>query len=251
MKTSRIILTNVNISYTSEPVVKNLNLEVHAGSFTGLLGPNGAGKSTLLLAMGGQFRPSAGTITYRERDIYESNLWYKQKTGFVHETPFLYPRLTVLEFMRFIAGIKAMDLRDEDRFILPLLSEVRLENQLDKLCSELSFGMRKKLLIATAIMGKPEILLLDEALNGVDFESAYYIKTLLKEFVNDGGTVILSTHVLEVVEKLCNRNLILNNGKLVADLGPEELDELTRKQGSGGLETYLVDILNQNKGHQV
>jgi ABC-2 type transport system ATP-binding protein len=247
MSQSQLLLNNIRTGYGGDPVIADLSLTIASGSFIGLLGPNGAGKSTLLLTIGGQFRPDAGRITYAGKDIYENNLWFKRKTGYVHESPFLYPRLTVTEFLRFVGGVKGVPKPGLSEVITRLLKDCQLEAQSMKLCAELSMGMRKKVLIAAALLGEPELVLLDEALNGVDFESAYHIKALLSNFVKRGGTVILSTHVLEVVEKLCDRYLILQDGRLAADLDAEALAKATETPDARGLEAYLIDILKRRR----
>ncbi len=233
------------MSYGGPPIIKNLSLSLSAGSFVGLLGPNGAGKTSLLLAISGQFKPDEGSIGYEEKDIYKHNLWFKQKIGFVHESPFFYSNLTAEDFMRFVAGVKRVPHENCEDEISDLFDSVLLSDQRNKLTNQLSMGMRKKLAIASAFIGSPEILFLDEALNGIDFESAFHIKEKLKGFVDKGGIVMLSSHVLDVVEKLCNRNLILKEGLLVADLSSGELEEMNRKGQS--LEGHLMEILSELK----
>ncbi|MFQ5752797.1 MAG: ABC transporter ATP-binding protein [bacterium] len=208
----------------------------------GLVGPNGAGKSTMLLAVSGQFRPDSGLIYYAGKDIYQENLWFKKRIGYVHEVPFLYPDLTVEDFIRFVAGVKKIPTEKLESEISVLFDRLLLAEERNKLTSDLSLGMRKKVAIAAALLGSPVILFLDEALNGVDFESTFHIKTLLREFVAQGGIVVLSTHVLEVVEKFCDRNLILKDGRLIADLSGDELANLKRSEA--GLEGHLVELLN-------
>lgn len=237
-----LIVKDIVVGYGGAPIIKGLSVTLSPGTFIGLLGPNGAGKSTMLLAISGQFRPESGSIYYAGKNIYQENLWFKSRIGFVHETPFLYPDLTVEDFIRFVAGIKKVPIENLDSETSVLLEKLLLTEERYKLTSNISLGMRKKLALASALLGPPEILFLDEALNGVDFESAFRIKALLKEFVAQGGIVILSSHVLEIVEKLCERNLIFKDGSLIADLSAEELEKLKAKDH--GLEGYLVGLLD-------
>ena len=212
------MIENISVGYGGSQVIKSFSAEITPGSFVGLLGPNGAGKTTLLYAISGQFKPDEGSITCGDKDIFKHNLWFKYKIGYVHEAPFFYPKLTVEDFLYFIAGVKRVPNERCESEINSLLEAVLLTKHRTKRTSELSMGMRKKLAIAAAFIGSPEILFLDEALNGIDFEGAFHIKEKLKEFVDQGGAVILSSHVLETVEKLCSRNLIIKDGELLADI---------------------------------
>lgn len=239
---NQLQIKNISVGYGGPQVIQNLTVTLSPGSFVGLLGPNGAGKTTLLLNISGQFKPDEGVVEYKQKDIYKNNLWFKRKIGYVHESPFFYPNLTVTEFMQFVAGIKKIPRETSDTEITTLLENILLFDQRTKLTSQISMGMRKKLAIASAFLGSPEIVFLDEALNGVDFESAFHIKEILTQFVGQGGMVILSSHVLETVEKLCSRNLILNDGKLIADLSAGKLEEINKKGQS--LEGHLVEMLS-------
>lgn len=231
-------IENLEIAYNEEPVIKNLSFDIQSKSFIGLIGPNGAGKTTLLLSISGQFRPNNGEIKFHKKDIYKQNLEYKKALGYVHEKPFFYPYLTVEDFLRFVAGIKEVSRTEVEKQINELLQTVNLQDDSKKLTSALSQGMGKKLAIAAAMLGPPQIIFLDEALNGVDFESSFQIKNALKEYVTNGGTVILSTHVLEVIEKICDRYIFLKNGKIIADIIAREF------QNSGkDLEKYIIELL--------
>ncbi len=242
---SLLEIQDIVVSYGEQPIIKGFSTAISSGSFIGLIGPNGAGKTTLLLAISGQLKPDTGKILFNESDIYIENLEYKKNIGYVHDIPFFYPDLTAEDFMRFVAGVKGLPFEKAAAEINTMLAKVSLIEEGDKLTSELSFGMRKKLSIAAALLGSPKILFLDEALNGVDFESVFHIKAILKEYVEQGGTVFLSTHILEVVEKLCNRNLILKDGQLIADLNGDELAELSSNNKGLDLETYLIRMLDK------
>ena len=237
-----IDIQHISISYDGNEVIHDLSLTISTGEFIGLLGPNGAGKSTLLHAISGQMLPDSGKIEFEKKDIYRHNLEYKKQIGFVHEVPFFYANLTTAEFLQFVAKIKMAPLSDEQ--ILEFLEKVKLAEEQHKFTGELSMGMRKKLAIAAAMIGNPKIIFLDEALNGIDFETVFQIKSVLKEFVQNGGTVILSTHVLEVVEKLCDRFLILKSGKLISDMTSEELEKLRSKEKGIDLESHLINLIS-------
>lgn len=230
---------DIAISYDQKEVVSDLTLTIDPGEFVGLLGPNGAGKSTLLHAISGQMQPDSGKIAFLGKDIYRFNLEYKRQIGFVHEVPFFYANLTCAEFVRFIAKIKTAAFSNAQ--LLECLEQVNLADERDKLTAELSLGMRKKLAIAAALIGAPRIIFLDEALNGIDFESVFQIKSALKEFIKKGGTVMLSTHVLEVVEKVCDRLLLLKSGALVSDMTSEQLQSLSAE--ATDLESHLISLM--------
>jgi len=218
-----VSIQNIMLAYDDNVVSDHVSLAIQPGSFIGLIGPNGAGKTTLMLSMSGQFQPQSGAILFEGQDIYEHNYHYKRHVGYVHETPFFYPHLTVTEFLWFIGRVKQMPKQDIKGKIETMLDAVQLFDEREKLTSQLSQGMRKKLAIAAAMINSPRILFLDEALNGVDVESAFQIKKMLVDFVANGGTVILSTHVLEIIEKLCDRYMIMKKGQIIADLDDESL----------------------------
>ena len=242
---SLLEINSIAASYGNTPIIKNLSCTLVPGTFVGLIGPNGAGKTTLLLAISGQLKPVTGQILFETEDIYQENLNFKRKIGYVHDLPFHYAELTVEDFMQFVAGVKCSDLQNPSKEIVTLLNKVRLFEQRHTLTSALSMGMHKKLAIAAAMLGSPKILFLDEALNSLDFESTFHIKAVLNEFVVKGGTVLLSTHTLEVVEKLCSRNLILKDGQLIGDLSDSELSQIKIKNKGMDLESYLIQMLGK------
>ncbi len=235
-------IRNISISYNETEVIHDFTLSIASGEFIALLGPNGAGKSTLLNAISGQMQPDSGKIEFTGKDIYQHNLEYKKQIGFVHEVPFFYANLTASEFLQFVAKIKLTTLSKAQN--LELLDKVNLGEEQSKLASELSMGMRKKLAIAAALIGQPKIIFLDEALNGIDFESVFQIKSVLRMFIQNGSTIILSTHVLEVVEKLCDRFLILKSGQLVSDMTSGQLRKLKNEKKGIDLESHLINLIN-------
>ncbi len=232
----------ITLAYGKQEVLKDLTLSLPAGEFIGLVGPNGAGKTTLLLGLSGQFKPLRGNIRFSQKDIYKENLFYKEKIGYVHEQPFIYSFLTVEEYLYVVATLKRITTSRIDDEIERVLDHVCLADERNKPGSDLSMGMQKKLAIAAAMLGNPVLYFLDEALNGIDIESAYRIKSVLRDYVGSGGTVILSTHALEVVEKICSRYLIMKKGTLVANIDAH----LFRQQESNDLETYIMELLGKN-----
>jgi len=237
-------IEDIAVSYGNGPVISDVSIAIDGGALVGLIGPNGAGKTTLMLAAAGQFRPVSGHVYFEGGDVYEHNRCFKQKVGYVHEDPFFYPYLTAEEFLRFVAGVKNVPENDLEDQIHSLLKLVGLVAEREKVTAALSMGMRKKLAIATAMIGRPRILFLDEALNGIDIESIYRIKHSLQEFAAAGGAVILSTHTLEVVERLCDRYLLLKNGRVIADLKADEVTGRLDAGEGGSLERYVIQMLS-------
>jgi ABC-2 type transport system ATP-binding protein len=245
MDSANLQVNAIELSYGSTPVIADLSMTIKPGSLIGLIGPNGAGKTTLLLALSGQFRPARGSIAFGAMDIFRDNLAFKYHTGYVHENPFFYPYLTAAEYLTFIGHVKKVAAANLAAQVDRLLLSVGLAEERDKLAADLSLGMKKKLAIAAAFMGEPALLFLDEALNGIDIESAYGIKQMLKECAQGGAAVVLSTHVLEVIEKLCDRYVVLKSGRIIADVDAEAW-KARGEPGEGGLEEYIISLLHRS-----
>jgi len=239
-----IRIDDIAVSYGNSPVINGLSAAIEGGTLVGLIGPNGAGKTTLMLSAAGQFSPVRGHVYFEGSDVYEHNRDFKRKVGYVHEDPFFYPYLTSEDFLRFVAGVKSVPEDDVEGQIQSLLELVDLWAEREKVTAALSMGMRKKLGIAAAMVGKPRILFLDEALNGIDIEGSYRIKHALRDFVADGGAVILSTHTMEVVEKLSDRYLLLKKGRIIADLKAGDVEGQRGDAEAGSLERYVIQMLS-------
>lgn len=229
---------SITLSYGDAAVFHDFSFQLEAGSFVGLVGANGAGKTTLLKGLSGQFKPQSGQIIFQDFDVYQNDLEYKRHIGYVHDEPFFYPYLSATEFLRFIAAVKGKSKLETAKQVASNLAMVSLLDEQHKLTSVLSHGMKMKLAIAAALIGQPQILFLDEALNGIDVESAYRIKAALQEYARGGGTILLSTHVLEVIEKICTRYVVLQAGMIVADLSSDDF-----KADGKDLEKYVVEVL--------
>lgn len=233
------MLKTINLTKNFGPLtaVKGLNLQVEAGELFGLIGPNGAGKTTTLKLIIGLLRPTEGTVIVEDYDIRTRPLNAKKLIGYVPADPILYERLTGREFLTFVTRIyeKVIDTKKVET----LLKFFDMKERANDLIQTYSKGMRQKIAILSAIIHEPKILLLDEPLIGLDPVSAKLFKELLKKFCTKGGTVILSTHILEVAEKLCSRIGIINNGELIA-VG--KLDELIRGKKLTSLEDIFLQL---------
>ena len=235
---------NIQLAYGDNVVVDVPQLSIESGSFIGLIGPNGAGKTTLMRSMAGQFAPRKGKVYFLNENIYHHNKAYKEQIGFVFENPFFYAHMTALEFLEFVARIYNVNKDSLNGKMEDILRKVGLFNERNKMTSFLSLGMRKKLAIAAAMIHKPRLLFLDEALNGIDIESLFAIKSMLKDYVDGGGSILLSTHVLEVVERLCDRYVLLKQGRIVTDF-----TENTLQHQGIPLETHVLSFLGtKNSG---
>ena len=227
--------------------VDGLDLRVQRQQFFGFLGPNGAGKSTTIRMLTGLLRPTSGSIHVLGRDLHSDSVAIKQRIGVVPEGLALFERLTGNQMLNFVGRMYGVErLRAADR-AAELLEFMDLRDCADQLIADYSHGMKKKIALAAAVIHSPEILFLDEPFEGVDAVAANLLKRMLQRFVQRGGTVFLTSHVLEVVEKLCTHVAIIRHGRLVAS---GSLDELRAgiTVGEGGdrqltLEEIFLDVV--------
>ncbi|HEY3330753.1 MAG TPA: ABC transporter ATP-binding protein [Capsulimonadaceae bacterium] len=208
--------------------VNDVNIAVRRGEFYGFLGPNGAGKSTTIRMLTGLLRPTRGRIAIAGRDLATDPLGVKSVIGVLPEDLNLYERLTGREFIIFAGQMHGLTTREASRRCDELLHLTELEESADRLIVDYSMGMKKKAALAAAIIHAPRVLFLDEPFNGIDTVSARAIRDALRRMTEQGATVFFSSHVLEVVEKLCTRVAIISRGRIV---GEGTLDELRARQG--------------------
>ncbi|MEX1257553.1 MAG: ABC transporter ATP-binding protein [Gemmatimonadota bacterium] len=223
--------------YGSFTAVAGVDLAVHRGEIFGFLGPNGAGKTTMIRMIAGVLVPSAGTIRVGGDDLAESPGSAKRRIGYIPDRPFLYEKLSGAEFLRFVAGLWGMEGPEIEARAERYLRLFSLWDWKDELLESYSHGMRQKLLISSALLHDPDLIVVDEPMVGLDPRSARILKDLLLGFVEKGGAVFLSTHTLEVAEALCDRIAIIAAGKVIA-LGT--MDELRAQAGAGG--AHLEEI---------
>ena len=231
-------------TYGSLTAVNDLSLAVEPGELFGFLGPNGAGKTTTIRMIIGLLRPTAGTVRVAGHDVQREPLEVKRSVGYLAQTPLLYERLTGREFLRFLGGLYGLsDERIKGRAD-HLLALMDLSDKADQLIESYSGGMRHKIGLCGALLHEPPVLVLDEPLAGLDPHSARRVKDLLRDLCLQGTTVFLSTHVLEIAERVCDRVGILDRGRLIA-VGT--MDAL-RAQARSGSETTLEDLFLQLTG---
>jgi ABC-2 type transport system ATP-binding protein len=203
--------------------VDDLNLTVEKQQFYGFLGPNGAGKSTTIKMLTGLLRPTSGDVRILGRDLAQDSVEIKRRIGVVPEGLALFERLTGAQLLNFVGRMYGLDRARAAERSTELLEFMDLKDSADKLVADYSHGMKKKTALAAAVIHGPEILFLDEPFEGVDAVAATTLKRLLQRFIAHGGTVFLTSHVLEVVERLCSHIGIIQNGRLVASGSLEEL----------------------------
>lgn len=219
--------------------VDNIDLSVGKGEFYGFLGPNGAGKSTTIRMLTGLLRPTAGRITIAGHDLAADPVAVKRVIGVLPEELNLYERLTGREFIIFAGQMYGLTTREAARRCDELLHLTELADDADRLIVDYSMGMKKKAALAGAMIHAPRVLFLDEPFNGVDAVSARAIRDALRRMTEQGATVFFSSHVLEVVEKLCTRVAIISHGRIV---GEGTLDQLRASAASGDGHGSLEDI---------
>jgi ABC-2 type transport system ATP-binding protein len=219
--------------------VSGLDLSVHAGEIFGFLGPNGAGKTTTIRLLTGLLRPTAGTAVVAGFDVQKDPLEVKRRVGYLAESPYLYPKLTGREFLRFMGELYSVPRSEAETRAERLLELFELAGRGDQLVEGYSHGMRQKLALAGAILHEPPVLFLDEPTSGLDPRSARLVKDLLVALVEDGHTVFLTTHVLEIAEQLCHRVGIVTNGRLLATGSVDDLRQHARREAASLEELFL------------
>lgn len=219
--------------------VDTLDLSVDAGEFYALLGPNGAGKTTTLRMLAGLMRPDAGSISIFGIDALSLPLEAKRITAWLPDEPMLYDKLTPLEYLEFVAGLWSVPRAEAEARASKLIDLLELGPHRHSRCEGFSRGMKQKVALAGALVHEPRLIMLDEPLTGLDAAIARQVKDLLMERVRNGATVILTTHILEVAERLASRIGILCNGRLVAE---GTMGELQRHAGVAARAETLEDI---------
>ena len=245
-----IRLKQLTKRYGRFTAVDRIDLEVPRGELFGFLGPNGAGKTTTFRMIAGILRPTSGSIDIGGIDINQRPLEAKARLGFIPDRPFVYDKLTGAEFLRFVAALYGQHGTDIERRIDELLELFELRRWKDELTESYSHGMRQKLIISGALVHRPEVIVVDEPMVGLDPRSARLLKDLFRQFVNRGGTVLMSTHTLEVAETMCDRIAIIHGGRIVASGTMSDLQEQTASEQLG-LEDLFLKLTGGMRDHQL
>ena len=234
-----VVLESVSKSFGRIQAVHNLNLEIEGGMVYGLLGPNGSGKSTTMKMIMGLIKPDSGRICVYGIDVQRDPMKVKKILGYVPETPCLYEFLTGLEYLDFIADIYELDAGVKKAQIEEFLEAFGLEGRENEMISGYSHGMKQKIALIAALLHKPKLLVLDEPLGGLDPKSARIVKNLIHKLADDGVTTIMSTHVLEIADAVCDRIAILYRGEKLAEGTSAELREKAQMPKSTLEEVFL------------
>ena len=225
--------------YGAFTAVDGVSLDVQPGEIHGFLGPNGAGKTTTIRMIAGLLKPTAGRIRVNGHDTAKEPEQAKASLGFIPDRPFVYEKLTGAEFLRFVAGLYGQSGQVVERRIDELLDIFELTAWKNELVESYSHGMRQKLIISSALIHRPEVIVVDEPMVGLDPRGARLLKDLFREFTQRGGTVLMSTHTLEIAEALCDRIAIIQGGKIVAQ---GSMAELRKQHEVGALEDLFLRL---------
>jgi ABC-2 type transport system ATP-binding protein len=214
-------------NYGAKAAVVNLNFSVDRGEIVGFLGPNGAGKTTTVKMLTGMILPTRGTATVAGYDIIEQPVEVKKRIGYVPESGALFETLSGWEYLQFIADLHHMERSVSEKRAEEFLDLFGILPEKDQRLQEYSKGMKQKILISAALIQNPEVIFLDEPLNGLDANAALVFKEVVKKLSAGGTTILFCSHILDVVEKICPRIIIINEGKIISEGSPESIAAMT------------------------
>ncbi len=234
-----ITIKNLSKSYGDKEVLRDINLNVYRGEIIGYIGPNGAGKSTTVKIMLGLIEEYKGEVNILGQDIRKESIEYKRRIGYVPETGDIYENLTAREYLTFIGELYGMEYEEVDEKAERLMELFGIKGVYDSRISSYSKGMRQKVLIISALINDPDILFLDEPLSGMDANSVMVFKEVLGELAKKGKTIFYSSHIMEVVERLSNRIVLINKGQIVAD---GNMEDLKNSSVEGSLEMIFNEL---------
>lgn len=216
-------LEDVRKAYAKLVAVDGLSFRVEPGEFVGFIGPNGAGKSSTMRMISGILTPTSGHVRVKGHDVASAPVEVRKQVGYVPQDLELYRYLTGEELLRFVAEVRGVDPETTEARIVELLELTELDTARGRLIREYSGGMARKIAIASALIARPPLLLLDESFVGLDPESTYRLRAYLVRYAEEGGAILLSSHILDMLERMCSRIVIIHQGKLVGDLSHDEL----------------------------
>jgi len=233
-----LAVSNLRKRFSTNTAVDTVSFEVSPGEVVGLIGPNGAGKSTTMKIITGQLLSDAGSVCVDGSDVRTESRKARLRTGYVPQEINLYPFLTGREHMEFVAGVKGLDIKAQPELIESELTRFGLAEAQHRMAREYSEGMARKLSIALALLGDPALLVLDECLTGLDPRASAEVKATIASQRERGTAVLLVSHMLEVLERICTRILVMDRGQLVAELVGDELKTLLASGAT--LEEYFL-----------
>ncbi|NJE29692.1 ABC transporter ATP-binding protein [Thermococcus sp. 18S1] len=225
-----IEVENLTKSFGSTRAVNGITFTVGDGEIYGLLGPNGSGKSTTMKILAGILKPTSGRVVVGGVDVAEDSLGVRRIVGYVPETPVLYESLTPVEFFNFVGSVRGIPKEELQERVETLVRAFGIENYLGEMIGSLSFGTRQKVSLIAAMLHDPKVLILDEAMNGLDPKSARILRELLLQFREEGRSIVFSTHVLALAETICDRVGVIYNGEIIAEGTVEQLKEFAHEE---------------------
>lgn len=243
-----ITIRDLKMNYGEKQVLRGIDLDVYKGQIVGYIGPNGAGKSTTVKIMLGLLEGYTGQIEILGNDISNGSVEYKRKIGYVPEVAEIYDNLTAREYLTFIGELYGLDYEDVEEKGRKLMKVFSLEEMYDSRMSSYSKGMRQKVLIISSLLHNPDILFLDEPLSGLDANSVMVVKEILAELSSQNKTIFYSSHIMDVVEKISSRIILINGGQIVAD---GSFEELKNKCKEGSLEEIFNQLTGFNEHREI
>ncbi|MGC9384157.1 MAG: ABC transporter ATP-binding protein [Kosmotogaceae bacterium] len=229
--------------------VRNLDLDVYPGEIYGFLGPNGAGKTTTIKMLTGVLKPDNGSVEILNMNMSNNEMSIKRKIGVVPDEPRMYDNLKGYEFAKFIMEIYKVNVDEVEKRLNDICNIFGID-YLNKFIGDYSHGMKQKLMVATVLMRQPEVIFLDEPTVGLDARSAKLLKLLLRKMADNETTIFMTTHVLEVAEKMCDRIGIINEGELIAEGTMKELRQISNK-GNKSLEDLFLELTGGDEFYDI
>lgn len=241
-------IKDLTISFDNKMILRSINLNVYEGQIIGYIGPNGAGKSTTVKIMLGLVEGYFGEVTIFGKDISNGEVDYKKRIGYVPETAEVYDNLTAHEYLSFVGQLYGVDSDKVKQKARKLMKTFGLEDVYYNRLSSYSKGMRQKVLIISSLLHNPDLLFYDEPLSGLDANSVMIVKEILAQLAAQGKTIFYSSHIMEVVEKISNRIILLSEGQIVAD---GSFDELKEQNEEGTLEEIFNQLTGFNEHREI
>ncbi|MFD2706512.1 MULTISPECIES: ABC transporter ATP-binding protein [Salibacterium] len=242
-----VVLNGVSKQYGSFSAAEDISITIPKGELFGFLGPNGAGKTTTIKMMTGLLEPTDGTIEIGGINMWKQPLQAKKKIAYVPDHPTLYEKLTGWEYIRFIASVFGIPARQAEEKAVRLFDLFSLGSRADELIEGYSHGMKQKMALTGALLHDPDVIFLDEPTVGLDPKSAKTLKDLLRQLCDDGTTVFVSTHILEIAQEMCDRIGIIRDGKIAALGTMEEL----RGESSASLEDIFLELTGDEEQQEL
>ena len=225
--------------YGALPALRDASFVARPGQILGYLGPNGSGKSTTVRMLVGLMEPTSGEVLWQGKSIFTDLAAYRRRLGYVPEEPFLYTHLTAPEYLRLVGGLRGLEDAVLNQKIERFMKLFGLEDDQYQTLAAFSKGMRQKVQLASALLHNPELIVLDEPFSGLDVSAGLMLRSVIKSLADEGRTILMSSHVIEVVEQLCTDVVILSDGKVVAH---DRVDRLRRLQNDQTLEHVFVKL---------